>query len=394
MNLSGQLLESHQAVDVNSRGTRWLTYLIFSTTLVVYYLFPIWAGIFSEHYQFKPTQVGWLLSADMLSNTIAAFSARYWIHRCAWRRIMPLTVIVVVIPNLLCAVIDSFAGFLLLRYLAGIGAGAMVAFMYAIVSASNNPDREFAYAMSAQVFLGAICLIIAPWIWSSLGPEAIFVLCGILGILPMMCFKYLPYANPLSSNIDLGTKAFSSRSGHLALLGLVGIGLFFASMNSIWSFTERIGDAQGFSMDFIARVLSVSLIFSFCGAIVPAWLAGRVSRIVVLSIGYLVLAIAITILGSDMTAPTYAVMLCLYNFFYSFVIPFQNGWIAALDHNGRTIVLLPAVQGVGISIGPMLAGMVITNNNYQNVAGMSVFLLMAGYVFFVFMQARAKHCHS
>ena len=43
----------------------------------------------------------------------------------------------------------------------------------------------------------------------------------------------------------------------------------------------------------------------------------------------------------------------------SFVIPFQSGWIASLDRTGRTVVLLPFLQGIGIAAGPVLAGLVI-----------------------------------
>ena len=42
-----------EPVNVNAPATRWLTYLIFAASLVVYYLFPVWAGIFTEAYGFN-----------------------------------------------------------------------------------------------------------------------------------------------------------------------------------------------------------------------------------------------------------------------------------------------------------------------------------------------------
>lgn len=380
-----------QPVDVNAIGTRWLTYLIFASAVVVYYLLPIWAGVFTETFGFNHRQVGWLLSADMLTNTLAAFSARYWIHRVYWRRVLPLTVLVTILPNFLCALTETFEVFLLLRYIAGLGAGALVAFMYATVAASKNPDREFAYAMSLQVALGALFLNGSAWLWINWGAGSIFVLCGLAALLPLLCFSSIPRVNPLGEHVPEAnvTNDKSTRISLVVFIGLLAVCLFFASMNSIWSFMERVGDAEGFSREFIAKVLSFSLFFSFAGALVPAWLAGRVKRIITISSGYLFLLFAIYAMGQHPPAISYALALCVYNFFYSFVIPFQSGWIASLDDSGRTAVLLPAFQGVGIAAGPLLAGLVIVGEEYANVIYVSMTLLVCSFFLYYLMYRRA-----
>ena len=384
-----------EPVDANAIATRWLTYLIFATSLTVYYLLPIWAGIFTEAFGFSSRQVGLLLSADMTANTIAAFSARYWIHRCYWRRIFPFTVLLTVIPNLLCGMAESFEAFLAYRYLAGFGAGMMVAFMYATIRAAENPDKEFAYAMALQVFVGALCLNGASYLWMTWGTASVFIMSGLVALLPMICYHAIPRSNPLTRNpgSDNDLSNPSAVTNRTILYGLLAVGLFFASMNSIWSFMERLGDAEGFATDFITFTLSVSLLFSFAGALVPAWVAGRIKRIVTISFGYVCLFIAIFTIGRHPAAITYLAALCVYNFFYSFVIPFQNGWIASLDQSGRTVVLLPVLQGIGIATGPVLAGLVIVDNQYTNVIYVSMILLVFSYSLFfrMYKQSRAGY---
>ena len=382
-----------EPVDVNAPATRWLTYLIFAASLTVYYLLPVWAGIFTESFGFNSKQVGLLLSADMTANTIAAFSARYWIHRCYWRRVFPFTVLLTVIPNLLCSVVESYAALLACRYLAGWGAGMMVAFMYAAISAADKPDREFAYAMSLQVFLGALCLYGASHLWAVWGVEAVFIMTGLVALLPLTCFHAAPRANPLTEHRD-GKRDLHDASAAIhpaALTGLLAVGLFFASMNSVWSFMERLGDAEGFAAEFIAFTLAVSLMFSFTGALVPAWLAGRVTRITAISSGYALLFIALVAVGGHPSAAAYLAALCVYNFFYSFVIPFQSGWIASLDRTGRTAVLLPVFQGIGISAGPILAGLVIVDNRYANVIYVGIILLLLSYCLFIHMFRQCRN---
>ena len=382
-----------EPIDVNSMGTRVFTYLIFATGLAVYYLLPILAGIFTDTYSFTAKQVGLLLSADMTANTLSTFSARYWIHRCYWRRVLPFAVLLAVLPNLFCAMADSYWGFLSLRYLAGLGVGMMTAFMYATISASENPDREFAYAMALQVFVGALFLNSAPYLWTSQGAGSIFIALGLVIVSPLFCFRAIPRCNPLTTASDAGkqAQATSARLDRTMVFGLLAVGIFFASMNSIWSFMERVGDAQGFATEFIATTLSVSLLFSFAGALLPAWLAGKVKRIAMISTGYLLLFIAIFTIGQRPAAETYLVALCVYNFFYSFVIPFQNGWIASLDESGRNIVLLPVLQGIGIAIGPALAGMVIVAERYATVTYLSMTLLVCSMVLFSLMHRTGKN---
>ena len=379
-------------VDVNAIATRWLTYLIFAASLVVYYLLPVWAGFFTEDFGFTSKQVGLLLSADMTASTIAAFSARYWIHRCYWRRVFPLTVLLTVIPNLLCGAAESYEALLVYRYMAGFGAGMMGAFMYATISAATNPDREFAYAMALQVFVGALCLSGASYLWTTWGAPTVFIMTGLIALLPMICYRAIPRSNPLTGNTGSENKLVvaSFVTDRKILYGLLAVGLFFASMNAVWSFMERVGDAEGFPADFISFTLTVSLLFSFAGALVPAWLAGRMRRIVAISFGYLCLFIALFAVGRHPAATTYLAALCVYNFFYSFVIPFQNGWIASLDRTGRTVVLLPFLQGIGLSAGPVLAGLVIVDNQYANVIYTSMILLSFSYLLFVSMHRQSR----
>ncbi len=386
MILSPKDYRDPEPVDVNAWATRWLTYLIFATSLVVYYLLPIWAGIFTEEFNFSSRQVGLLLSADMTANTIAAFSARYWIHRCHWRRVFPFTVCLVVIPNLMCSAAESFSVFLGYRYMAGFGAGMMVAFMYATIRAAANPDREFAFSMALQVFIGALCLNGASWLWTRWGVAPVFIMCGLVALLPVFLLYALPRSNPETEGACSSSQAIERR----ARFGLLAVGFFFASMNCIWSFMERLGDAEGFATDFIAFALSVSLLFSLAGALAPAWLAGKMKRIITISFGYVWLCIAIYALGRNPTAAVYLVALCVYNFFYSFVIPFQSGWIASLDRTGRTIVLLPFMQGLGIAAGPVLAGLVIVGNRYANVIYVSIILLTCSYLLFCSMHRQSR----
>ena len=54
----------------------------------------------------------------------------------------------------------------------------------------------------------------------------------------------------------------------------------------------------------------------------------------------------------------------LFMFFWIFVVPYLMGVMAALDPTGRAVVLNMAMQYGGFTLGPIIVGMIVVNNNY------------------------------
>ena len=139
--------------------------------------------------------------------------------------------------------------------------------------------------------------------------------------------------------------------------------------------SERIGNAEGFATPIVATVLSIGLLFSFAGAVTPALAASKWPRKRQIVAAYAVLFLSIFAVGNHPGVWTYAVALCAYNFFFSFVIPLQTAWIAESDATGRNAVLVPVAQGVGVSIGPLLAGSLMADIGWVAGACFAVLLL-------------------
>ena len=97
-------------------------------------------------------------------------------------------------------------------------------------------------------------------------------------------------------------------------------------------------------------------------------------------LSYAALFVAIALVAVGGSTLTFAIGLCLYNFFYSFVIPFQTAWVAESERTGATAVLVPGVQGIGVSIGPILAGLVIGDGTYTGVVVLSFLILALSFV--------------
>ena len=363
-------------VTVHSTKTRILGYLLFAVGLLPFYLLPIWAGVFSEYYAFEPSQVGFLLAADMAGGTVASLAARFWITRIDWRRVLMGAVSGAVLVNSLCVFSDSFTLLFVLRIIAGVNAGSFMALVYALFSNVDNPDREFSIALAVQVVLGAAAIYSAPMFVEHLGPASLFAVVAVATASPMLMAAFCP----------AGGNAFAEESASLAYVprrvwaGLAAITFVFLSLTCIWVAMERLGYAEGFGGTVVATVLAAAMLFSFLGAAAPAITTSLAARKVQVYGSYAALALAIITVGNEPTVWLFALGLCVYNFFYSFIIPFQTAWIAESDPSGANAVLVPIAQGVGVTIGPVVGGYFVAASNFTGVIAASLAFLALSFM--------------
>ena len=367
---------------------------LFSVGTVVYFVLPIWGGIFSEIILFNTAMIGWLLSADMIANAIANVTARYWINRWCWRKTAFGFVILIAVANLMCIGVEGFASLIMLRLVAGFAGGGLTSLAVAGIARSGKPDRYFGIALSIQVFLGGLILFASPSLLAEFGNASIYVSLAVLALIAAPFLQVIPdrqsrAQQPIPKFQEaVGVKASGQSPKILTILGFIGVALFFAGMNSIWAFAENIGTELGIEDQFIATTLSFSLLISMGGSLIAAYLAGKVKRHTPIVLGASFIALAVISFFWVQGNWMFFIAINVFNFGFNFVIPFQSGWIASFDIKGDNIVLLPAVQGVGISIGPILSGFIINDVSYLRAIYPSSILLIASIVIFLILKSR------
>lgn len=387
--------KENNPVDINQLRTRILIYLMYISGGCTYALLPIWARVFIEDFSFSNGQVGLLTSADMASTALAAFLGRFWIDKVYWRKVMPVVLIVTAIANMLCAFSESFSSLLMLRYIAGFGTGSIAVFTYGTLSAVEKPDREFAFASAISVAVGIALLTISPTMISQWGSGVTFLMLCVIVLLPLPLRHALPPVNPTKQATvkTAPLKNALTHSDSAARFGLMMAFIFIAAISSIWTFAERIGSAEGLDVQFISFVLSIILLVEFIAFSISGLLAGRVSRPTLLSCGFVLMFIFAYLIGNKPTAMIFAIALCGYSFASCLLLPVQNGWIASLDPTGKQLILLPVAQSLGAALGPLLAGIVATGNQYSNIPDLSIGLLILALMFAFFM-SRAEKLHA
>lgn len=369
--------------------------LLYAAGTVVYFVLPIWGGIFSEDMLFNTAMIGWLLSADMIANAIANVAARYWIAHWNWRKTALGFVALLAVANLMCIGVEDFALLMTLRFVAGFAGGGLTSLAAAGIARSGKPDRYFGIALSIQVSMGGLLLFASPSLLGEFGNASIYVALAMLALIAIPFLHTIPDEQlkaqiPAAHSLQVasGVKAPKQAPKILTILGFIGVALFFAGMNSVWAFAENIGTELGIKDQFIATTLSLSLLISIGGSLLAAYLAGKVKRLAPIVLGVSSIALAVISLFWVQGNWAFFIAINVFNFGYNFVIPFQSGWIAIFDIKGENIVLLPAVQGAGISIGPVLSGFIINDVSYLRAVYPSSILLIASIIIFIALKSR------
>ena len=358
--------------SADSVSSRALFCLLFGAGTSVYFVLPIWAGIFEEQFGFSAAQIGWLLSADMSSNTVAVLLARLWLHRVHFRHAILGALAVYVLGNLACLGVEGFAPLLSLRYVVGFAMGTMVGSAVAGLGATRRPDRNFGFALSVQVALGGALLFATPLMIRVGGIGSYYVVFSVVMSSVLLLLRTVP------RRFDKGASAAESPAWGLngpLLLAFLGVAVFFIGMNGFWSFAERIADQGGRSADFVSSALAISVLVSILGSLLAAWMSDRYGRVGPIVIGLLIAIGSVALLLLEPSDRLFLAAINGFNLMYNFIIPFQSGWVAHLDATGRNITLLPAIQGGGISLGPIVAGVLISGANYMPVIYMSIFFM-------------------
>jgi hypothetical protein len=77
------------------------------------------------------------------------------------------------------------------------------------------------------------------------------------------------------------------------------------------------------------------------------------------------------------------VLTLVFQFMWNFSLSFQLGALSVADGSGRLVVLAPAAQGLGGTLGPALAGTLAKGNDYWTVSALGAVASIAGLVLIV-----------
>jgi len=343
--------------------------LMLGVGTLVYNVLPVFLGAAADSLALSHGQTGFLGSAHLLGFGGMPVTTPLWIHRLCRRRVACVASLFSVIAFLSCALCPTFGVLLVASVVSGMAGGVLFSLSMLGLGEAQNNERAFAVGQTVAVLLAAICvwtmptLVILRWGFGGVALELAAVEFAVACFAPWFLLTR-PRAVDSSGLPDR-----TRRSTQLipVFTAMVGFGFYCLGLAGLWSFLERIGKDAGLSPLVVANAFSIDKIMVLLVCVLTLWQANHLGRRLplIISCGGMILA---TLMLAAFRGPLpYIVAVSTFGVFWAYGFPFQASIITTADRHGRYASLVPAFIGAGSTMGPVVAGMAVSDGSYANV---------------------------
>jgi predicted MFS family arabinose efflux permease len=369
-----KILYHDDHIDINSRRSLWSVFLVGVIAPEVFIVQPGFVQGLVEYVGFDDRGAGYTASAEMFGLAATTILMTFIAHRVNWRTVMLGSLMIMFLANVMCTLTTDLNTFVLLRFIAGLGAGSLVSLSFAIVGLTANPDRNFGLLIMWVLTYGAIVLWAMPSVYALAGMGGALWFFAIFPLFGVPFIKHLPKSGESHAQVEEDAVNLTTGMKTLALFAMLA---YFTAQGVVWAYLFLIGMAGGLGEQAVANGLTLSQFAGIAGAMLAAVMAHRYGRSIPLTVGILGGALCLYFLMGSFEFLLFATAVCVYNFAWNLTHPFLLAAMASFDRRGRIVVYAVAMQMVGLAVGPGLAASVISEGDYINVnwLGAGLFVL-------------------
>ncbi len=308
--------------------------------------------------------VGLFLSGEFLVAAITGFALAPMLGHLPRRRLTIIGAVLFTIGNGASMFTGTLMELIPCRFVAGIAGGILLATTSSIIAGARVPVRLYGQALAVAILIAAIAVAIIPYAVVSYGYQGaygVLVLCTLV-LLPL--FVYLPrggaHATPTQSGCLIGFP--------IGVMALIGVFLVVASTTTYYAFVERIAVRLGMVPQDIGFLVAILNIGGIIGSLAAAAMGERFGLMIPLFVSIISHAAFMCIAVTTSSVLVFTLTVIAEAFVYFFVYAFMFGLIAKFDATGRWAGAAGGAGVLGVSVGPFLGGVVITNFGYMSVA--------------------------
>jgi predicted MFS family arabinose efflux permease len=355
----------------------------------LFFLMPAFLALLGNRLALDTAQLGTLAGAESLAFALTSLAAPLWIHRVDLRRAIVAGVIVFTVGSIATAFCPTFATLLALRIVVGLlGEGVLGTISFRFLGSARDVDRAFAIALTGAVVFGAAVMAGAAAL-AHVAPRF-----GLLLAMIAMALAIVPFVGWTSALAGAaGTEAERSRGGGIgpsALIALAAQALWFGAPGAFWTFAEQVATDKGMTNHAAEVILSIGELVALVGCTAAAALGDRLGRIVPITCASAGLAISAIVFAGSAGTIVMAVCLAVFYTFWNYGVVYQMSFVTQLDTSGNAAVVMPAVQVIGLSVGPFVAGWLITAHGDGAVTASTLSFIAAGLALYVVALVRFR----
>ena len=323
---------------------------------------PFLVGGFVSQVGLSETQAGLIMAANMLGVCAALVVATLGLKKWPRNRLALIALLAMSLGNMASVFASDVEGFLVLRFVVGLGEGLAIAAAVSAVAGFANPDRMFALVMVGMSFYGMAGLLVLPGLLEAFGMSVIFIGIAILSLSTLTGHRSL---GELEVSTDSGQLDSPVPMGPAVILLLLALLFLYVCANGIWTYYERIGAAMHISTVNIGYALSAGLGASLVGGVSVVVLGDRFGRLLPVFIGISTTGLGVVLLFIGAGFLPYLVSVMMLFGGTGFTVPYVMGQLTELDPGGRLSVLGFLTLSVGNFLGPTAASGIVKVATYQ-----------------------------
>lgn len=318
---------------------------------------------------FDDQSAGYVASIEVWGIATTTALMTFFAQRFNWRRVIAVSLLIVSLSNALCIVVHDKSLFVVLRFLAGAGAGSLVSLSFTTVGLTEHPDRNFGYLIMWVLLYGAVVLYLMPTAYALSGMTGALIFFAAFPLTALPLVRAFPTSGEAAATVEADAVNLATPWKALALSAMFA---YFIAQGVAWAYLFLIGTAGGLTEQHVATALTLSQVAGVAGALLPAMVGHRFGRWRPLTIGIVGGAVALAFLIGRFEYLPFTLWVCAYNFFWNMTHPFLLGSMASFDRRGRVVVYAVAMQMLGLAIGPALAASVIAPAHYARVNWLAI----------------------
>lgn len=320
---------------------------------------PVLSTALVDKVGFTEVEVGRIWGNDMLGLAVGAVIAAFTVARVNRRKLIFAGVILSIVANAICIYLVSFNEVMVLRLLAGIGAGIITGVAVATLGGTTKPVIAFNLELVGFAISAFLELRYLP----QLTMNEIYIFFIILSLICVVLARFVP-SRP--SNADELVQQEESEDHFqdwhvpkfMPIFCLVAVCFTYINIGGYYTYIELAAHADGIADELVAFALEWSAVFGVLGCVV-AYYATRFGLFKPLFASLIAMAAIVIMLSAGITDINIVISLFGFMALWTFVDVYQCAMVSHMDRSGSFVALLPAVQGFGQFVGPNVGASII-----------------------------------
>ncbi|WNC72250.1 MFS transporter [Thalassotalea psychrophila] len=351
--------------------------LAFLTTAGIFYIniMPAVVNGLKDGLGFSTQQAGFVSSANLYGAAMGALLAVFIIKKINWKRWSYSLLVALIAIDLACIVIESPSLMIAVRAFHGITGGLLVGIGFGIISRTSEADKTFGYLLFIQWGLGGLGIMYLPGLVPEYGTGALFLSLVAFTVVTLMMMPFLseyPIEDkPVEKQLNSSVKRLP------LMMTLFAIFLFQGANMGLFAYIIGLGKVEGLTVEFMSPVLAIASWIALIGSALVIVLGTKFGRTIPILFAVLITALCTWLLHFSESEMVYLVTNMFIGITWAFVLPYLFGICSELDQAGQMAAMGGFASKMGLASGPMVAALLLGDDNYAMVINISAIALVA-----------------